>query len=145
MMKAMPRCIAIVLGVALLTGSWGAALACDRPPETTSSQAPVQTGAAPDFRFAPLNVELPVSSVVFPPGKGSEVANAYCLMCHSAGMVLRQPALSVDEWKAEIRKMQSAFGAPIPADQVDGLARYLGSINGHRGDDKPSTVDSQGS
>jgi mono/diheme cytochrome c family protein len=88
---------------------------------------------------------VPVSSVVFPAGQGSEIANAYCLMCHSAGMVLRQPALTVNEWQTEIRKMQSAFGAPIPADQVDALARYLGGINGRKSDSKPSTVDNQGS
>jgi hypothetical protein len=61
------------------------------------------------------------------------------------GMVLRQPALTVNEWRIEIRKMQSAFGAPIPADQVDALARYLGGINGRKSDSKPSTVDNQAS
>jgi hypothetical protein len=64
-------------------------------------------------------------------------------MCHSAGMVLRQPPLTVDEWHTEITKMRTLFGAPIPAEQVDALARYLGVVNGRKSG--PSTVDSQGS
>jgi hypothetical protein len=51
----------------------------------------------------------------------------------------------VDEWAAEINKMRSSFGAPIPADQVDALAHYLGVINGRPNDAKPSKVDGQGS
>jgi hypothetical protein len=144
-MKAKPRHIEIVLAGLLLAGTAAAVLGDDHLAEANKVRASLQGEPVPAVHFAPLNVELPVSSVVFPPGKGSEIANAYCLMCHSAGMVLRQPALTVDEWQTEIRKMQSAFGAPIPADQVDALARYLGEINGRKADSKPSTVDKQGS
>jgi mono/diheme cytochrome c family protein len=144
-MKAKPRHIEIVLAGLLLAGTAAAVLGNDDLRESNSARARPQGEPVPAVHFAPLNVELPVSSVVFPAGKGSEIANAYCLMCHSAGMVLRQPALTVDEWQTEIRKMQSAFGAPIPADQVDALARYLEGINGRKSDSKPSTVDSQGS
>jgi mono/diheme cytochrome c family protein len=144
-MKAKPRHIQIVLASLLLAASAAPVLANDHLAESNSTRARPQGEPVPAVHFAPLNVELPVSSVVFPPGKGSEIANAYCLMCHSAGMVLRQPALTVNEWQTEIRKMQSAFGAPIPADQVDALARYLEGINGRKSDSKPSTVDNQGS
>jgi len=65
-----------------------------------------------------------------PPGNGSVIANAYCLICHSAGMVLRQPPLTQDEWTGEINKMRNSFGAPLPPDQVEALAKYLQSING---------------
>jgi cytochrome c5 len=144
-MKAKLRRIGAVLGGLVLAGTAVAILGSDYLPESASAQARRQGEHVPAVHFAPLNAELPVSSVVFPPGKGSEIANAYCLMCHSAGMVLRQPALTLDEWRTEIGKMQSAFGAPIPADQVDALARYLGAINGRKSDSKPSTVDKQGS
>jgi len=46
-------------------------------------------------------------------------------------MVLRQPPLTEDVWRFEINKMRNAYGAPLPADQVDALARYLHSINGN--------------
>ncbi len=84
---------------------------------------------APVFRTA--RIELPVSDAVFPAGADADIANSQCLLCHSAGMVLRQPPLTKDQWKAEIVKMRTAFGALIPADQVDALTVYLFRINGH--------------
>ena len=77
-----------------------------------------------------VKVELPASDEFFPPGIGADIASSQCLICHSAGMVLTQPPLKKDEWRAEIMKMRSSYGAPIPEDQVDGLAEYLKNING---------------
>jgi cytochrome c5 len=85
---------------------------------------------APSQQWAVVRVELPANDAPFPPGMGADIANSQCLICHSAGMVLTQPPLKKDEWRAEIMKMRSAFGAPIPDDQVDGLSEYLKSING---------------
>jgi mono/diheme cytochrome c family protein len=76
-----------------------------------------------------LRVELPPSERPFPPGIGADIANSQCLICHSAGMVLTQPPLKKDEWRAEIVKMRSAYGAPIPDDQVDDLSEYLKNIS----------------
>ena len=77
-----------------------------------------------------VQIELPANDESFPPGVGAEIANSQCQICHSAGMVLTQPPLKKDEWRAEIMKMRSSYGAPIPEDQVDGLADYLKNING---------------
>jgi hypothetical protein len=52
------------------------------------------------------------------------------MICHSAGMVTRQSPLTYDEWKLEINKMRSAYGAPLPENQVDRLAKYLTTIAG---------------
>jgi len=82
----------------------------------------------PGQRWAPVHVDLPVSETPFPPGTGSEIATSQCLICHSAGMILLQPPLTQEQWLAEINKMRSTFGAPIPASQIDALARYLYSI-----------------
>jgi mono/diheme cytochrome c family protein len=82
-----------------------------------------QTG--PDEPWTRVSVELPTSEARFAAGSGADIANAQCLLCHSAGMVLRQPPLTQDQWKGEIEKMRSSYGAPVPADQVEGLARYL--------------------
>jgi hypothetical protein len=78
--------------------------------------------------WAIVKVELPASDETFPPGVGADIATGQCLICHSAGMVLRQPPLTKDEWRAEIMKMRSAYGAQIPDDQVDRLSEYLKSI-----------------
>jgi hypothetical protein len=40
-----------------------------------------------------VNIELPNGDRMFE-GPGSDAANNNCLACHSAGMVLNQPALS---------------------------------------------------
>jgi mono/diheme cytochrome c family protein len=91
------------------------------------SPADVPLGAALN---STVNVTLPDSHNVFPPGEGADIANSQCMICHSAGMVTRQPPLTYDEWKSEINKMRSAYGAPLPEDQVDSLAKYLTTIAG---------------
>jgi hypothetical protein len=79
-----------------------------------------------------VRVELPASDEPFPPGSGVDIASSQCLICHSAGMVLTQPPLKKEEWRAEILKMRSVYGAPIPDDQVDALSEYLKDINGRQ-------------
>jgi mono/diheme cytochrome c family protein len=102
-------------------------------------------GDSPTQPWVKLSVELPASQTFFPPGNGADIANSQCLICHSAGMVLRQPALTQDEWAGEINKMRNSFGAPLPADQVAPLAKYLRGINGRRPTGSLSAVDAQGS
>ncbi|GLQ48537.1 sulfite:cytochrome C oxidoreductase subunit B [Dyella lipolytica] len=75
-----------------------------------------------------VSVNLPSSAATFPPGPGSDIA-AKCLICHSAGMVLRQPALSQAAWKAEINKMRTVYGAPIDETEVDTLTVYMTKVN----------------
>jgi mono/diheme cytochrome c family protein len=129
--------VPVLLGIALAAGlAW---------PRTVNSEPAAKEGAKGSIqKWTKVSVDLPVSQVSFPPGDGSVIANAYCLICHSAGMVLRQPPLTQDEWTVEINKMRNAFGAPLPADQVEALAKYLRSINGQppKG---PSAVDGQAS
>jgi hypothetical protein len=86
--------------------------------------------AEPPVKWTKVSVDMPVSTEVFPPGPGADTVNEYCLMCHSAGMVLRQPPLTESQWLAEVRKMRDFFGMPLPADQDATVARYLVRING---------------
>jgi mono/diheme cytochrome c family protein len=128
-----------VLGLALATGLiW--------PRVADSSAAAEKAATGPAQRWAKVSVDMPTNYTALPPGNGAEIANGQCLICHSADMVLRQPPLTQDEWTGEINKMRNSFGAPLPADQVDALARYLRGINGRQGSPKsPSAVDGQGS
>jgi hypothetical protein len=89
-------------------------------------------GVTVSRQWAIVKVELPANDASFPPGVGADIARSQCLICHSAGMVLTQPPLKKDEWRAEIMKMRSAYGAPIPDDQVEGLSEYLKNINGRQ-------------
>ena len=133
LISAVPALLGIVLAVGL---AW---------PSTVNSEPAAKEGAkGPIQKWTKVSVDLPVSQISFPPGNGSVIANAYCLICHSAGMVLRQPPLTQDEWTVEINKMRNAFGAPLPADQVEALAKYLRNING-QSPKGPSAVDGQAS
>jgi hypothetical protein len=76
-----------------------------------------------------VNVEIPFGDRMFE-GPGSDVANNNCLACHSAGMVLDQPALSQAQWRAEVEKMLTAYKAPVDPKEVDAIVAYLVSIRG---------------
>jgi mono/diheme cytochrome c family protein len=94
-----------------------------------------------DSRWVKVSVSLPDSVTKFPAGDGAEIATSQCLICHSAGMVLRQPALSDAQWRTIINKMRTAYGAPLPAEQVGALAAYLSkSISEGGGSDSSPTT-----
>lgn len=111
---------------ALLSLAWGIAWWNAARADTAHKKA------ATPSQWAVLKIELPASDEPFPPGVGGEIANSQCQICHSAGMILTQPPLKKDEWRAEIVKMRTAYGAPIPEDQIDGLSAYLTAINGRQ-------------
>jgi hypothetical protein len=113
---AVPSLLAITLGGSL---AWS---------QATNSTSATSTGASA-WQWSNVSIDLPTSDSAFPPGDGAELT-PQCLICHSAGMVLRQPPLTRNQWVDEINKMRSAYGAPLPADQVDHLADYLFRING---------------
>src|SRR4030081_3423060 len=140
-MYARLRRAIFVWAVPVLVGGGAAIVGSYYLPESIAAQATRQSNIAL-AHFAAINVSLPTGAAVFPAGQGSDIADANCLICHSAGMVLRQPPLTVAEWRTEIEKMKTSFGAPIPSEQIDALAHYLGNINGRPSDAKPATVDS---
>jgi mono/diheme cytochrome c family protein len=84
---------------------------------------PLAAGAAP-FTLKSESVNFPDSDKTFP-GPGADEINNNCLSCHSAGMVLTQPALSKDAWAATVHKMITAYKAPIDPNDVDAIVAYL--------------------
>lgn len=82
-------------------------------------------------KWTRISVELPSSTRIFPEGEGASIANSQCLICHSAGMVLFQPQRTQAQWTETINKMRTAYGAPLPAEQVNALAAYLARVVGH--------------
>jgi hypothetical protein len=77
-----------------------------------------------------VTVDLPTGDRMFPSGPGSDVADNNCLACHSAGMVLNQPALSKAQWQAEVARMITAYKAPVDQKDVGPIVDYLVSIRG---------------
>ncbi len=72
-----------------------------------------------------LKIELPQETAAFKPAPGSEIANARCLVCHSADYVMIQPRLSRAFWQGSIVKMRQKYGADIPDVESEPLLDYL--------------------
>ena len=76
------------------------------------------------------SVELPVGDSLFPGGSSADAINNNCLACHSADMVLNQPALPRAAWEAEVHKMINVYRAPIEDTDVTAIVDYLAKTNG---------------
>jgi hypothetical protein len=86
-------------------------------------------GATPS-QLKPVKIDLPDSDKMFPDGPGADAINNNCLACHSADMVLNQPALSGQVWAAEVNKMINTYKAPIAPGDVATIVQYLTALKG---------------
>lgn len=75
------------------------------------------------------SITFPTDPFSFQPGQGREIANSYCVICHSADYIYMQPPHSQGKWTAIIKKMKHTFGCPIPDDSIATLASYLTNQN----------------
>ena len=91
---------------------------------------PAVARAAGPPELKPVRIELPDSDKMFPDGRGADAINNNCLACHSADMVLNQPALSKQAWTAEVHKMINAYRAPIAPEDVGAIVDYLTALKG---------------
>jgi hypothetical protein len=91
--------------------------------------APLVARAATSVQLKSVNVDLPQSDRLFT-GEGADALNNNCLACHSAGMVLNQPALAKSAWQAEVNKMIQSYKAPIAAADVTAIVNYLARTKG---------------
>ncbi len=89
-----------------------ALVACTEPPKNK-------------FAFTDVAVNLPQDTATFPVREGVEAMNANCAACHSTSMILLQPALTTDEWKAEIKKMREVYKAPVDPAAEPAILAYL--------------------
>jgi cytochrome c553 len=76
------------------------------------------------------SVELPAGDSLFPGGSNADAINNNCLACHSADMVLNQPALPKATWEAEVHKMINVYKAPIDDADVAAIVDYLAKTKG---------------
>jgi hypothetical protein len=91
---------------------------------------PALARAASPSELKPVKIDLPDSDKMFPAGPGSDAINNNCLACHSADMVLNQPALSKPAWAAEVNKMINNYKAPIAPEDVGPIVEYLTALKG---------------
>ncbi len=84
-----------------------------------------RAASAEPFALKSVSVELPASDRGFPQGPGAETVGENCVTCHSAGMILNQPALSKATWESEVHKMTSVYKAPVSPEDALIIVDYL--------------------
>ena len=95
---------------------------------TVSVHAPLAAHAEQKLSLTSVTVDLPFGDRTFPDGPGADLVNSNCLACHSAGMVLNQPALTKAQWRTEVEKMRTAYKAPIDPKDLDAIVDYLAGL-----------------
>ena len=108
-MRRVPQMIAFAVGVAL---------------------APLCAQPQSQFSLKSVSVDLPPDDAMFPNGSAADTTNGNCLACHSADMVLNQPAMPRAQWHAVVDKMRTTYKAPIDPKDVDPILDYLASVKG---------------
>ncbi len=81
-------------------------------------------------RAGETSIVLPGETATFKTGRGVELAQANCVMCHSAEYISTQPPMPRKFWEAEVKKMKEKFGAPAPEEAMAALADYLTATYG---------------
>ncbi len=87
--------------------------------------------AAP-LRAGETVIELPAETATYKPGKGVELAQAFCVQCHSVEYTVTQPPMPAKFWEAEVKKMREKYFAPVPAEMDAKLVEYLVSAYGSK-------------
>jgi len=60
------------------------------------------------------------------PGPGADITVAICSACHTTDyIVMNSTFLTPENWKAEVAKMRTAFGAPIDEETAARISAYL--------------------
>lgn len=111
------RAFGAAFAAALLLLASGSDSGAAAPKKRSRGKAP----APADF-----DIKLPVLGTqlaVLPSAPGREIAEQFCLQCHSASMLLQQ-RLTEKQWTANLEKMQR-WGAVVQADRREALLAYL--------------------
>ena len=77
-----------------------------------------------------VQITLPAETATLKPGNGAELAQANCLICHSAEYISTQPPMPRKFWDASVKKMIDKYGAPTPPEVASALAEYLTAAYG---------------
>jgi cytochrome c5 len=88
------------------------------------------------FTFTDVAVRLPQDTSTFPEREGVDAMNANCAACHSTSMILLQPVLTTDQWKAEIKKMREVYKAPVDPAAEPAILSYLEATSAELGPPK---------
>jgi cytochrome c5 len=81
-------------------------------------------------RLTSMAVTLPESTRALPDGPNVATVRNNCLGCHSAGMILNQPAMAKAAWEAEVTKMRNVYKAPVDDKAAPAIVDYLTAVKG---------------
>lgn len=70
-------------------------------------------------------IEMPYVDYSMVKGDHDEVAQQYCLICHSWGYILNQGKKSRPYWTGTVAKMVNEFKAPIDKEDQQTIINYL--------------------
>jgi hypothetical protein len=97
----------------------------------TPSPVPARTSVSGGgITLQSVSLDFPTSDRMFPGGSSADAINNNCLACHSAGMVLTQPAMPRAAWSDEVNKMRNTYKAPVAAEDVPAIVAYLATQKG---------------
>lgn len=109
----------------LLGGYW----LMHRAPSVTETATSV---AADGVTLRSQTLTLPEEKIAFAPGADGELLTINCTACHSPEMILNQPRLAADKWRATIGKMRKTFRASIDPADDDRLVAALTALPAQR-------------
>ncbi|GAC1413491.1 MAG: hypothetical protein NVS3B16_06630 [Vulcanimicrobiaceae bacterium] len=112
-----------------------AALACAMPLAVSAEPTPHHPAAAKAVhKAAPgsvVSIKMPGDLTYdYKKGPGQQVAQTYCLTCHSSGYVSMQPPMDAAHWAKTVSKMRKAYGMQISDADAAKVSEYLGKEYG---------------
>jgi cytochrome c5 len=102
------------------------------PPPAPAPAPPPSHVAGGGFTLTSVSVTFP-DQAQYPAGPGADVMNSNCTACHSPSMVLNQPRLSSDQWKATVEKMRETYKAPVAEKDVPAIVNFLNAMSAQVG------------
>ncbi len=77
------------------------------------------------------SITLPAPSITLKEGPGMDTTRRYCSICHSLDYITTQQKFNKSRWQAEVTKMVTVYGAPIPANDAKVIADYIAAHYGN--------------
>lgn len=77
---------------------------------------------------APVGITLPAETATLRESTlpGYTLAQQKCSICHSVDYIdFQPPGMNLEQWTAEMTKMQHSYGAPIDEDEIKSIGAYL--------------------
>jgi mono/diheme cytochrome c family protein len=69
---------------------------------------------------------LAEETMTLKPGPGLDEVTSTCSTCHTLNYIkMNSVFLTPDEWKAEVSKMQQAYGGPFDDATAEAIVKYL--------------------